>query len=235
LPDGERATVMPGVPTFGEPWGGTERLSFWNRKLDATVHLDWDKAVSPTPPGYARVESWLGEDGLARLSPRPKWLAAQRGDPRIQFPGTAVAVSPVSSYALYRTARTDRALWTSAGLEPDGAVLAGQPVTMTLDRRAASGARAVVVTLRGPDGATSPVRWRLTREGRTVAAGRLRTGRSRPVRVSIPACRPGACSPVQWTLRGAGPAVGMPLPAYGPPGPARPVTLNVVSAHIGGG
>ena len=61
-----------------------------------------------------------------------QWVAAQVGDPRVQFPGRIVARSPVSAYALYRTAPSRRAVWTSAGVEPDGAVLARRPVTMTL-------------------------------------------------------------------------------------------------------
>ncbi|MGH3992038.1 MAG: hypothetical protein ACRDSN_06180, partial [Pseudonocardiaceae bacterium] len=103
LPDGQRATIQPGVPSFSDRLGGTERLTFWNEKLDATVSLDWYSAVSPVPPGYALVATNLGPDGLARWSSRPEWLAAHRDDPRIQFPGRIVARSPVSPYALYRT------------------------------------------------------------------------------------------------------------------------------------
>ena len=41
--------------------------------------------------------------------------------------------SPLCRYALYRTASSQRALWTSTGLQPDGAVLRATPVGMTLD------------------------------------------------------------------------------------------------------
>ncbi|MGH2745593.1 MAG: hypothetical protein ACRDN8_24495, partial [Thermoleophilaceae bacterium] len=234
LPEGARAAIMPGIPTVGAGWGGIERVQFWNRALDATVVTPWNRAPSPGPAGYAFVNTWVGPDGLARWSPRPEWVAAYRDDPRVQFPGRLVARSPVSPYALYRTADSDRAAWTSVGLEADGAVLRGEPVTMTLDPDSASGASAVVLTLQPVDGATAAVRWRLIRQDRPVAAGRLGPGQSRRVRVPVPACRAGAaCPPVKWKLRASGPAVEIPLPDYARVGSPRPVILKVVSARIG--
>jgi hypothetical protein len=234
LPAGKWAAVVPGVPSFGAPLGGTEKLSFWNRALDATVVLSWNEAPSPAPPGYGLVGTRLGRDGLVRWSPRPDWVAAQRDDPRVQFPGRIVARSSLSPYALYRTARWDRAVWTSVGLEPDGVLLAGRPVTMRIDRRSAPGARVVAVTLQAADGATEPVRWRLTRAGRPVATGRLRPGRTRRVQVPVPVCEAAqACPPVAWKLRGSGPAVGLPLPGYGAPGALRSVLLKVAAARLG--
>jgi Dolichyl-phosphate-mannose-protein mannosyltransferase len=233
LPSGQRAAVMPGVPTFAEPMGGTERLQVWNKDLDATVDLRWYPAVTPVPPGYGIVLTQLGEDGLARWSSRPEWMAAHRDDPRVQFPAREVAGSPVSRYALYRTTPSDRALWTSTGLDADGAVLARKPVTMTLDRDPADGARAVTMTLLSVDGATKPVAWQVRREDGARAAGRLRPGQTRQVRLAVPSCEAdGACRPVTWTLRASGRSVGIPIPAFGPPGPPRPVLLLMTSVRI---
>ena len=233
LPAQGEAAVMPGVISSGARWGGTEVLQFWNEGLDATVALPWNGTVAPVPPGYVAIWTELGPDGLARWAPRPQWLAAHRDDPRAQFPGTIVARSPVSAYALYRTARSDRAMWTSAGLEPDGAVLERRPVTMTLDRDAAGSPSGVVMTLRATDGARAPVRWRLTARNRTVAAGRLRPASTKRVRLTVPDCAARQpCAPVAWTLRASGREVPKPLPAYGAPGAPRPVLLEVVAAHI---
>ena len=230
---GRDVAVMPGLVSTSAAWGGTELLQFWNRALDATVALPWNGTVTPLPPGYSLVNTQLGADGLARWSPRPPWLAAFRDDPRVQFPGTLVAGSPVSRYGLYRTARSARALWTSPTLQPDGAVLRGPAVSMVLDRAAAGGPRAFTLTLRAPMDAKRVVRWRLTRDGRPVEAGELRPNKSRDVRVRVPGCRAGTrCSPVEWKLRASGPAVDLPLPAYGAPGPLRPVMLYLDSVHI---
>jgi hypothetical protein len=234
LPDGERAAIQPGIPSFADRMGGTERLSFWNEKLDAAVGLSWYPAPTPFPPGYSLAATELGPDGLAVWSSRPEWLAAHSDDPRIQFAGEEVARSPVSRYALYRTAPSDRAIWTGVGLEGDGAVLARKPVTMTLDRDSAGAARAVAITLQAVEGVTRTVRWQVRRGGRPVAAGRLRAGQTREVRLTVPGCEADrACPPVSWTLRASGSPVGIPFPAFGAPGPPRPVLLQLMSARIG--
>jgi hypothetical protein len=181
------------------------------------------------------TDTRVGGDGLARWSARPGWLAAHRNDPRVQFPGRLVASSPASPYGLYRTARSDRAVWTAVGLEPDGAVLGSQPVRMTLDRDSSQATGSVTVGLRAADGAVEPVLWRVTRDGRRVAAGRLRPGVRRSVRLPVPECVAGErCSVVHWALRTSGPAVETPLPVYGPPGPPRPVIMLVESTRISG-
>jgi len=139
------------------------------------VGLAWYPAPTPAPPGYQVVASELGPDGLACWSSRPEWLAAHADDPRLQFPGEVMARSPVSRYALDRTAPSDRALWTSVGLD----------------------------------------------------------GQTREVRLPVPACQAGGgCPPVTWTLRASGPPVWLPFPAFGAPGPVRPVILLVTSAGI---
>jgi hypothetical protein len=234
VPDGESVAIMQGIHTWADRWGGMERLSFWNTAIDATVSTQWYGPVGPVPPGYAVVSTELGPDALVRWSPPPAWLAAPRDDPRVQFPGRLVAGSPVSRYGLYRTTRSDRAKWTSVGLQPDGAMLAETPVAMTLDPASAGGARAVVLSLQAAEGARRAVRWRLARGSREVAAGRLAPGRTREVRVPVPACPAGeACRPVRWTLRASGPSVDLPLPDFGPPGPVRPVMLMLTSVRIG--
>jgi hypothetical protein len=234
VPDGEAVAIQPGRQSVEARWGGTERLSFWNRDIDATVRLAWNGAVAPLPPGYVSVNTRVGADGLARWDARPKWLAAHRDDPRLQFAGTMAAESPVSPYALYETAGSDRALWTSVGLQPDGAVLAREPVTMTLDPAQAGDAGAVMLTLRAADGATEPVRWRIEGGGRPVASERLRPGAIEDVRLPVPPCREGGgCGPVSWKLTATGPSVGLPVPGFGAPGPERPVVLSLISARIG--
>jgi hypothetical protein len=234
LPDGDQATLQPVVPSFADRLGGTERLSFWNKKLDAGMSLSWLPAPTSLPPGYGLAPTELGPDGLARWTSRPEWLAAHPDDPRIQFGGREVARSPVSRYALYRTAPWDRAIWTSVGLEGDSAVLDDNPVEMTLDAEAAGDPRAVTLALQTPEGATRPANWRVRRRGVTVATGRVRPGQTRDVRLPVPPCgADGGCEPVTWTLRAAGPLVWLPFPAFGPPGPVRPVILNVTAVTIG--
>ena len=236
LPAGEQAAVVPGLHGPGSPLGGTERLSFWNRELDATVALRWNGAAVPAPPGYAVVETQLGAEGFAGWSARPEWVAAHGDDPRVQFSGELIARSPVSPYALYRTAASDKAMWTSVGLGPDGAVLARSPVSMKLDRELAEGPRAVELTLHAAEGAERAVRWRVARAGGSVADGRLRPGQTSRFRLEVPACEPArACPPIEWRLRASGRSVALPVPGYGAPGPARPVVLKVSSAHIADG
>jgi hypothetical protein len=236
VPAGRSIAVMPGLVSPAAPGGGSENLQFWNRTLDTTVALYWNRTVVPAPPGYTLVESTLGSDGLARWSPRPEWLAAHRHDPRVQFPGRLVASSPVSPYGLYRTARSERAMWTSTALQPDGAVLRNRPVNMTLDRESAGGTRAVVITLGAMEGATNTVRWRVTRGGRAVAEGRLGPRQTREVRLRVPPCRAGrSCSPVRWALRASGPPVGTAVPAFGAAGELRPVVLHMSSARMASG
>ena len=231
-PDGGVA-VMPGVVSPAGPLGGAEVLQFWNRSLDATVSLSWDGTPVPAPPGYSVAETQVGADGLARWLNRPRWLAAYRDDPRVQFHGRLVARSEFSRYGLYRMESSERAVWTGTGLEPDGALVKGTPSVMTLDRTAAGRTGAVTLALRAPDGATRAVRWRLTRDGRPVAAGRLRPNAVHELRVPVPACGSGRrCAPVQWQLRASGPAVESPLPVFGGPGGPRPVVLYVDAAHI---
>ena len=164
---------------------------------------------------------------------RPAWLAAHVDDPRVQFPGTLVARSPLSRYALYRTGRSMRALWTSTGLQPDGAVLRGTPVEMTLNRATAPGVSSVTITLEPAAGARRPVRFTVTRAGQAVTAGELGPRRGREVRLALPACGAGGrCPPVHWELRASGPAVPIGLPDYGAAGVPRPVVGRIDAAHI---
>jgi hypothetical protein len=175
-----------------------------------------------------------GSDGLARWLSRPEWLAAHSDDPRVQFGGEEVARSPVSRYALYRTAPSDRALWTSVGLEGDGAVLARKPVNMTLDVAAAAGSGTVAITLQAVGEATKAVRWRVTRRGNTVASGRVRPGQTREARLPVPVCEADrGCAPVTWTLRASGPPTWLPFPPLGAPGPVRPIILSLTAVDLG--
>jgi hypothetical protein len=232
LPADQRAAVIPGVPSSAAPWGGTEQLTFWNRAIDTGVVLDWTGVGTPTPPGYGNVQAEIGSDGVARWSARPAWVAAYEDDPRVQFPGTLVDRSPVSPYALYRVARSNRAVWTAEGLEADAAVLAERPVTLTLDPALAGGAHSAVVTLQAAVGATKPAGWRVKDKAGLVTKGRLRPGQSREVRLRVPGC-PGRCAPVRWRLEASGTPTGIPFPDYGAPGEPRPVMLMLPAVRIG--
>ena len=234
LPSDQRAAVIPGVPSPAAPWGGTEQLTFWNRGIDTGVVLDWTGVGTPTPPGYGNVQAEIGSDGLARWSTRPAWVAAYEDDPRVQFPSTLVGRSPVSPYALYRVARSNRAVWTAEGLEADGAVLVKRPVTLTLDPGLARGANSAVVTLQAAVGATKPAGWRVKDRAGLVAKGRLGPGQSREVRLRVPRC-PRRCAPVSWRLEASGTPTGIPFPDYGAPGEPRPVMLMMPSVRIGPG
>jgi hypothetical protein len=224
--------VMPGLIAPAAPSGGTETLQFWNRSLDVTVSVNWNGTLVPAPPGYSVAETQLGADGLARWLTRPPWLAANRNDPRVQFQGRLVARSRFTRYGLYRTGSSGRAVWTAVGLQPDGAVVKGAPVGMTLDRAAAEHPMAVTITMRAAEGATRPVEWRLTLDGHAARSGELRPNRVRDVRVPVPECSfPGErCQPVRWELRASGRPVGLPLP--GAPAAPRPVLLYVDAARI---
>jgi hypothetical protein len=233
IPDGESAAVLPGLVSGAGPWGRTEVLQFWNEELHATV-VPWNGAAAPVPPGYSWIGTQLADDGLATWAPRPQWFAAQRFDPRVQFAGEMVARSPISEFALYRSVPSDKALWTSDGLEPDGAVLEDRPVRMTLNRDVADGAGAVVLRLGPPAEARRAVRWRIAGPEGKVAAGTLRRGIGDGVRLPIPECQSGrSCPPARWTLRATGRPVQKPLPAFGAPGAPRPVLLEVAAAWIG--
>jgi hypothetical protein len=232
LPAGARAVIQPGVPSFSDGLS-TERLSFWNKRLDAAVGLSWYPAPTPAPAGYSLVATELGPDGLARWSLRPEWLAAQSDDPRVQFGGKEVARSPVSRFALYRTAPADRAIWTTQGLDGDGAVLDDKAVDMTLDAQAAGDPRAVTITLERAGGATRPARWQIRRAGETVAAGRVRPGQTREVSLRVPPCDASRdCEPLSWTLRGSGSPVWLPFPVFGPPDAVRPVLFTVTAVRL---
>ena len=225
---------MPGVVSPGARWGGAEVLQFWNQALDATVALPWNGTVVPAAAGYdSVVDTQLGADGLARWTLRPQWLAAYRDDPRVQFPGRLVASSPVSRYGLYRTATPERALWTSPGLQPDGAVLRGASVGMTLDRVQRRPAASGHAHASRCPGCHQAVSWRLIRDGRPVATGQLRPNRSREVRLPVQDVPVGqALRPGRWALRASGPAVGTPLPVFGAPGTSAARVALVDAAHI---
>ena len=235
LPDGAEATIVPAVANPAMPYGDAERQEFWNEALTGIVAIRFAAAAVPAEPGIDVVESVLGPDGLARWEgPRPRWFVAQRDDPRVQFPGRLTAKSRWSSFAIWQAHGQARAIWTAAGLEPDGALLARQPATLTLDRARASGVRTVSLVLRGVDGA-KPVRWRLRRAGSSdVRSGRLPAGAERRVTLRVPPCR-GNCLPAAWRLEARGTPTPQPLPFFGQPPPSRPVMLHVLAARLNRG
>jgi hypothetical protein len=232
LPSGADAAIVPAAVTPAEPGAGTERLTFWNGGLDATVALGWNGTPVPAPPGFGVIESTIGADGVAQLSGKlPPYLAAEVNDPRVQFASRLVRRSPDSSYGLFSDPRR-RALWTAEGLQADGAVVSHAPVRMTLDR--AAGVRVVRLTLLAPEGHQRPATWRITARGRTIASGRLDDGASRRVLLRVPACGQGKCRAWSWQLTTSGPGVPSSLPVYGAPPPPRAVTFWMPAVQLDG-
>lgn len=233
LPHGVRAGVVPGIIGVDGFNGGQDRVSFWNRDVGVTVGTPWNGSPIPAPPGFGVVITLPGSDGIAHWGgDLPAWLVAFYDDPRIQFHGKLVARSPMSRFALYRTARTQSALWTGTGLDGDGAVLKGRPAVFVLDRGADRSARTVTLTLHGPEGASRPIRWRVRRGRQQISSGRVAPGADAEVRLAAPRCAKPTCSRVTWSLEAHGPTVGVPFPGYGAPGAPRPVALYVYGAHI---
>lgn len=230
IPSGADAAVVPAV-SAGDPGGGAEHLEFWNRKVDAVVALGWNGSPVPASPGTGVVGSSVGRDGLARLAaPVPRYLVAELNDPSVQFTTRLVRRSPNSSFGVF-AAPAPRALWTASGLEPDGAVLSGRAVNLTVDRGA--GVRSVRLTLMAPQGDARPVHWRIAARGHPIASGRLGQGVVRQVVLRVPRCAAAACGAWSWRLSTRGPAVPLPIPSYGAPPAARPVTLWLQAVRLG--
>jgi hypothetical protein len=192
--------------TLSEPsGGGGERFTFWSKDLDATVAMPWNGSPVPAPPGYGVEVTTLGPDGLAAWSGAPpEWLVVQPDDPRVQFAGTVAARSPSGAFESVRLTGAPRAVWTAQGVDATGAVPARGRATLTLDRAQAE-THAVELALRVPPEATAPVRWRVRRDGRAIADGRLVPGATDEVTLKVPSCSPDdACDPVAWELRATG-------------------------------
>jgi hypothetical protein len=235
LPPGASAAVLPGTLSPSSLSGDAERLQFWNKDVDATVSIYWNGTPVPVPPGdNFAIRTQMQPNGLAGwVDPAPRWLAVERDDPRVQFAGRVVARSPSSDFELLQLRPSPLASWTVRDVDGDGAVTKGRPATMTLDRATDPGVRRVHVTIRRPAGATASGGWRISRDGRTVATGRIQPGADAEVAVRVPRCDSGAaCGPVQWRLDATGPAVPEPLPTYGAPPPPRPVLLHLVAARM---
>ena len=230
LPNGAGAALVPSMLSPAA-FGQAEGDEFWNRSLDAVVALPIPGTPVPAPAGYRVIQASVN-DGLIDLGePGVRWLAVQTDDPRVQFPGRVVVRSPTST--MLEIPSPTRAVWTSAGLETDGYVQKGQTVTMSLARDEAPDVRTVVLRVRGPDAASRPTRWRILRAGRRQASGRVVAAQERSIVLRVPPCLSrGACEPVVWRLATSGPATGVALPAYGPPGTPRPVTLQIVAAQL---
>lgn len=233
IPDNVTAGVVPGVIGLDTIYGGQERISFWNRDVGITVGTQWNGAPVPAPPGFQVVATSVGSNGVARWGGAlPSWLAAFQDDPRIQFRGKQVAKSPTSHFALYRTAPSHTALWTGSGIDGDGALLKGSAGHFVLDRSAAPAAHTVTLRLHAPDTAPAPLRWRVERDGHEVAHGRVMPGKDALAKLTVSPCTGGACSPEAWYLTARGREVPTPFPAYGAPGPPRPLLLYVQAAEI---
>jgi hypothetical protein len=233
IPDGGRAGVLPGLLGVDGAYGGQERISFWNRDLSVTVSTPWNGAPTPAPPGYGVVVTSPAADGLARWDGElPRWIAAHVDDPRIQFRARLVERSPTSRFGLFRVEPAERALWTGIGIDADGALQQRRRAVFTFDRAAAPEASEMKLTFRGPAEVRAPVRWRVERGHRLVAAGTVAPGTQDSTRLDVPTCRAASCGPVSWALTATGPPAAIPLPGFGAPGPGRPVTLFVDGAHI---
>jgi hypothetical protein len=230
LPSGTNVAVAPAALTNGQPFGGTERVEFWNKRIDATVALGWDGSPVPAPPGFGVLQSAVGPDGVAVLSGQvPRFLTAQVDDPRVQFATQLMRHSPDSDYGLFSGTRR-RALWTAVGLQPDGSMLAHTPLRLTVDR--GDGVRAVRLTLQAPAGQPGSAPWRISAGGHTVASGRLTNGATQKVLLRVPGCGQAACKPWSWRMSDSGRAVPVALPVFGAPAPPRPVVLWVPAVRL---
>lgn len=234
VPGDEPVAAVLGVLHPGAPYGGIDRLSFWNRAIDVAVGIPWTGSPVVAPPGFAVVQSDPGPDGLAAWSGEPvRYLAQYEDDPRLQYAGEVVARSPVSPYVLKELEQPGSpAVWTAVGLDGDGALLEGRAATLTLDRER-TGARTVSLAIQAPAGASEPVLWRISGRDGIVARGRLAPGAETTARLRVPPCE-SSCDPATWRLSGSGGTEGLAFPSYGAPGPPRPVHLLVPAARVQG-
>jgi hypothetical protein len=225
--------IVPSMLSPGNPYGGAETLEFWNHSIEAVVALPLPGAPVPAPAGFAVVAATVRDGVLGLDTPGYHLLAVQADDPRAQFVGPVVARSRPSNAALLRVTTPTTAAWTSDGLEPDGSVVKGRAIAMSLVRPHAPRVRSVVLRLHGPDAAPAATSWSISRPGGRPMRGRVKPAQDRMVRLRVPACpREGRCQPVRWHLTTSGPGAALPLPVYGPPPPPRPVTLQVLSARL---
>jgi hypothetical protein len=232
LPDGARAIVQPALVGYGGPYARVPELTFWNKQIDATLDMPWNLTPAPAPPGFDVYPTTIGEDGLAALTVAMlPYLVAPVDDPRLQFETTLVQRSKISPFAIFKTTKALESIWTAAGLEGDGAVLQDRPVILTLDR--ATAVKEVELAFHPPAGAPGATQWRVLADGKTVAEGRISAKGTGKATLPVPECPADAeCPPASWRLVTFGRPVGIPFPVFGYPGPERPVTMYVDSAHL---
>jgi hypothetical protein len=232
LPDGARAAIVPALASPQAPYGDTERQQFWNKSLDASVAIKFAFVPTSVPPGFETINAGL-QDGIATWEGTSyDWVVAQPNDPRVQFSGTEVARSDTAPLALYKLDLPATAVWTGAGVDSDGAMLAGSEALLTLNRRAGEDVRAVTLGLRAPAELPGDVRWTIRRSGGgRVASGTLAPGAERSVRLDVPRCR-GECANDVWRLRTAGAIAQLQPPFLGAPPPPRPVRLFLTHAIL---
>lgn len=232
--DDARVGIVAAPSGRGSPYGNPELHQLFNRSLDVVVDIHTPEAPVTAPPGYDVVRTALGEGDVALWlgSLQVRWLVAEVDDPRVQFAGRLVARDRGSGYGLFATGAQNEARYTGLGIDADGAVLDGRPARLLVTRNGTDPPRRVRVRLQGLLDAPAPVRWTLRREGGRALSGTLSPGAARTVEVPVPACGADPCGRMGWTLTTSGSAVPQPLPAYGPPGPMRPVALYVQGVQL---
>jgi hypothetical protein len=191
------------------PSAYAESVSFWSKDLDANVSMPWNGAAIPAPPGAEIRPTELGPDGLARWQgPPPQWLVTPPDDPRVQFAGRVAGRAPSGMFEAVELTGAPTAAWTATGIDAAGGVPAGQSATLTLARGEAPEVRDVGLTLSSPVGGSGPVRWRVLRDGRTLARGSIDAGAMDTAALRVPRCTAGdTCPPFDWELRVRGEGV----------------------------
>jgi hypothetical protein len=234
LPAGASAVIVPPAITPATGVGTPERVEFWNRRIDGVVSLTFTGAGVPAAAGYDIVTSTLAANQATWQGRAYRYAVEQLDDPRVQFAGTRAGASRYSpSFIVTKLAQPPAAVWTGTGLETDLYLLAGHSSVLTLERERARDVHAVTLRLRGADGAPGKLTWRVAGPGKQVQTGSLRQLNIRSTRLRVPPCpASGACPPVSWTLTASGKPASLSLPGYGAPPPPRPVTVQLLSAHL---
>jgi hypothetical protein len=228
VPSGAHVAFLAPPPSPGSPYGGAQDTEYWNRSIDAVVALRFADAPVVATAGHDMVESTL-QDGIATWSGPSDigWLATPPDDPRAQFAGD----SGKPGSALVKLERPVRAVWTAAGLEPDGYLLSTGSASMTLSRKPSDRIRGVRLSLRGADGLRGRSSFRIVRDGARPVTGRLRAGKVTTITLRAPSCE-AVCAPVAWRLRTAGRSALVPLPVDGPAPAPRRVRAQVTAARL---
>jgi hypothetical protein len=124
VPKGAHVAIIPYA--MGPDWGPSALLwwdvEFWNRSVDRVFVVDGSWEYAPFPHRELRPDPLTG--AIAGSEREPEYLVAAFGDSRLHLVSTRLAQN--YDLEIVRVARPYRALWRSAGLDPDGWIRAGR-------------------------------------------------------------------------------------------------------------